>query len=408
MSRATEDIKEKARRALEKPASIGPDVDLERYRDEAGERLPVEDLSKLPEPQRQRMTKAGIDVTERQRAGSLIVMDHSVVHRRQNIQDLEILDIRQALQSYPDIRDFWWKAVPVDADKFTATAELDLDTGYFIRARAGARSIFPLQACLFIGQDGLAQKVHNLIIAEEGSELHIITGCAVDLNVRTALHVGITEIYVQKGATVTFTMIHNWGENVEVRPRTSIVVEEGGTFISNYVLMEPVQTIQTYPTAYLVGKGAVARFSSVIVGLPGSHIDVGSRVVLQAPETRAEIISRSISAGGRIIARGHLLGEAPRVKAHLECRGLMLRDDGVISAIPELSTRFADVDMSHEAAVGRIAQEEIEYLMARGISKDDAVAIIVRGFLNVKVEGLPAELQADLDRVIQTADLSGL
>lgn len=408
MSSSPSDVKDKARQALKKAAPLGPDVELKRFEDEAPAHAPVESLEQLPEEQKHRMAKAGVDVSERERAGSLIIMDHSLVHRRQNVQDLEIMDIFQALEKYPDIRDFWWKAVPIDADKFTATAELDLDQGYFIRARAGARSTFPLQACLFIGQEGLAQKVHSLIIAEENSELNIITGCAVDVHVRSALHVGVTEIYVKKGARVTFTMIHNWSENVEVRPRTSVMVEEGGTFISNYVLLEPVHTIQSYPTAYLVGEGAVAHFSSVVVGMPGAHIDVGSRIVLQAPNTRGEIISRAISAGGDIIARGHLLGEAPKLKAHLECRGLMLRDEGSIQAIPELDTHFADVNMSHEAAVGRIAQEEIEYLMARGLTEEDAVSVIVRGFLNVKIEGLPAELQEGLDRVIQAADLSGL
>ena len=126
---------------------------------------------------------------------------------------------------------------------------------------------------------------------------------------------------------------------------------------------------------------------------------MGSRVVLNAPETRAEIISRAITAGGTIIARGELIGKAARIKAHLECKGLILKD-GLMHAIPELRGYVPGVEMSHEAAVGKIDQREIEYLMARGIDEDEAVSTIVRGFLNVDIEGLPQGLKAKIDNII--------
>ncbi|HID96974.1 MAG TPA: SufD family Fe-S cluster assembly protein, partial [Thermodesulfobacteriaceae bacterium] len=119
------------------------------------------------------------------------------------------------------------------------------------------------------------------------------------------------------------------------------------------------------------------------------------------PLARSEIISRTISYGGTVIARGHLIGNSPDVKAHLECQGLMLTEKGVIHAIPELEAHVADVDMSHEAAVGRIAQEEIEYLMARGLTEEEATSTIVRGFLNVKIDGLPPELEAEIQAAVE-------
>jgi hypothetical protein len=115
---------------------------------------------------------------------------------------------------------------------------------------------------------------------------------------------------------------------------------------------------------------------------------VGGRVILKAPHTRAEVIARTLAIGGYSMARGHLVGLAPDIKAHLECRGLIM-GDGVVYAIPELEGRVAGVDMSHEAAVGKIAAEEVEYLMARGLDEDEAVSTIVRGFLNVKIEACP-------------------
>jgi len=287
----------------------------------------------------------------------------------------------------------------VDADKYTAAAQLNLHDGYVIRALPGAKITLPVQACLYIHKEGLSQYVHNLIIAEEGSELHVITGCATAPGLKRGLHVGISEFFVKKNAKLSFTKIHNWAEEMSVRPRSVGIVEEGGLFLNNYICMKPVRSLQMYPTTHLVGKGAVSRFYSLLVGSPGSELDVGGRIFLKAPETRAEIIARAISNGGRIINRGDLIGEVPGVKAHLECRGLMLRG-GLIHAIPELQAKVDGVEMSHEAAVGKIAQEEIMYLMSRGLSEEEATSTIVRGFLSVDIPGLPPQLKAEIDRAV--------
>jgi len=167
--------------------------------------------------------------------------------------------------------------------------------------------------------------------------------------------------------------------------------------------MKPVRSLQMYPTSYLMGKDAVARFYSIIVGSPGSEYDVGGRIFLQEPGTRAEIVARTISNGGNIIARGHLIGEVSDIKAHLECRGLLL-NGGLIHAIPELEGHADGVEMSHEAAVGKIAQEEITYLMSRGLSEDEATSTIVRGFLSVDIPGLPPQLKAEIDKTIDGSD----
>ncbi|RLB11608.1 MAG: SufD family Fe-S cluster assembly protein, partial [Deltaproteobacteria bacterium] len=119
---------------------------------------------------------------------------------------------------------------------------------------------------------------------------------------------------------------------------------------------------------------------------------------------RAEVISRTVSTGGTIIARGHLIGEAQGIKAHLECKGLLLSPTGRIHAIPELEGRTSDLDMSHEAAVGKIAKEEIEYLMARGLSEQEATSLIIKGFLSLDIEGLPDELKKEIDKLILEID----
>jgi Fe-S cluster assembly protein SufB len=314
-----------------------------------------------------------------------------------------VIPIKQALREFEWAREYYWKLVAVDADKYTAQAQLNLHDGYVIRALPGSKVIYPVQACLYIDKENLSQHVHNLIIAEEDAELHVITGCATGPNLKRGLHVGISEFFVKKNAKLSFTMIHNWAEEMMVRPRSVGVVEEGGLFLNNYICMKPVKSLQMYPTTHLVGKGAVSRFYSLLVGSPGSELDVGGRVFLKAEETRAEIIARAISNGGRIINRGDLIGEVPGIKAHLECRGLMLKG-GLIHAIPELRGTVDGVEMSHEAAVGKIAQDEILYLMSRGLSELEATSTIVRGFLSVDIPGLPPQLKAEIDRAVELSE----
>ena len=395
-----------AKEVKEKAATYGRDIDIEAFSPETGEHPYLEDLSALSQADRDQMLKAGVDTTTDKRSGTFIQKDLSVVHSRSSQEGMEIMDIEEALGRYSWLQDYWWKAVPVDMDKYTARAELHQEHGYFIRALPGVKSVYPVQACLYMEEDNLVQDVHNIVIAEEGSELHIITGCATAPHVKSGLHVGISEFYVKKGAKLTFTMIHNWAEKMAVRPRSATIVEEGGVFLSNYVCMQPVGTLQTYPVTQLVGEGATVRYNSILVAAPESEMDVGSRVFLKAKNTRAEIISRAITTGGKVIARGHIIGEVPNIKAHLECKGLILSDEGMIHAVPELEGHKQDVDLSHEAAVGKIAQEEVEYLMARGLSEEEATSTIVRGFLHVEIEGLPKELKAEMDRAVEISEKS--
>ena len=400
-----DELREKASRVIDKQGAIGPDIDLNKF-DEAPvphSYLADADLCAIPEDEQKTLIMSGLDVTKKERGGTYFQKDTEVIHCHTQQDGIEVIPIQKALDEYDWIRDYYWKLVSVDTDKYTAAAELGLHDGYVIRARAGSKSIYPIQACLYLDKDGLQQNVHNIIIAEEDSELHIISGCATSPHMKRGVHVGISEFFVKKNAKLSFTMIHNWAEDMVVRPRSAAQVEAGGLFLNNYICMKPVKSLQMYPVTHLTGEGAVARFYSIIVGSPGSEYDVGGRIFLKTRGSRAEIVARTISNGGNIIARGHLIGEVPGIKAHLECKGLIL-NGGTIYAIPELEGHADGVEMSHEAAVGKIAQEEIFYLMSRGLSEDEATSTIVRGFLNVDIPGLPAQLKAEIDRAIEEGD----
>jgi Fe-S cluster assembly scaffold protein SufB len=398
-------LKEKAEKATDKKASIGPDINLDEFDDAPVPHayLADEDMCSLPESDQKLLIMAGMDITQKERGGTYFQKDTEVIHCHSQQEGIEVIPIKKALEKYDWVEEYYWKLVAVDADKYTAAAELGLHDGYVIRALPGSKSIYPVQACLYLDKDGLQQNVHNLIIAEEGSELHIITGCSISPHMKRGIHVGISEFFIKKDAKLSFTMIHNWAEDMAVRPRSAARVEEGGLFLNNYICMRPVRSLQMYPTSHLVGKDAIARFYSIIVGSPGSEYDLGGRIFLKKPGNRAEIIARMISNGAKIINRGHLIGEVPDIKAHLECRGLLL-NGGLIHAIPELEGHVDGVEMSHEAAVGKIAQEEISYLMSRGLSQDEATSTIVRGFLSVDIPGLPPQLKAEIDKAIEESN----
>lgn len=398
-------LKNKAEKARDKKAAIGPDINLDEFDDAPVPHayLADEDMCSLPESDQKRLIMAGMDVTQKERGGTYFQKDTEVIHCHSQQEGIEVIPIKKALEKYSWVEEYYWKLVSVDADKYTAAAELGLHDGYVIRALPGSKSIYPVQACLYLDKDGLQQNVHNLIIAEEGSELHIITGCSSSPHMKRGIHVGISEFFIKKGAKLSFTMIHNWAEDMVVRPRSVARVEEGGLFMNNYICMKPVRSLQMYPTSHLVGKDAIARFYSIIVGSPGSEYDLGGRIFLKKPGNRAEIIARMISNGAKIINRGHLIGEVPDIKAHLECRGLLL-NGGLIHAIPELEGHVDGVEMSHEAAVGKIAQEEINYLMSRGLNQDEATSTIVRGFLSVDIPGLPSQLKAEIDKAVEESN----
>lgn len=349
-------------------------------------------------------SRVGMEKDENKRSGSFLHVDHkpllSIVSELFK-DELELLDIKEALRKHGWLKDYYGKLIPPSKDEYTSAAENRLHGGYFIRALPGAKINFPLQACLMISRKNFSQHIHNVIIAEEGSTLNVITGCVTHPLVGRALHVGVTEFYVKRGAKLNFTMIHSWGRGVLVRPRSAVLVEEDAAFISNYVCLNPVDDMQMYPAAYCVGKASVAQFNNILYAKEGSHMDVGSKVEMQAPESRGEIISRIVARdNSKVVSRGLIVGAAQGVKGHLECRGLLLDDKSEIYAIPELLGKKHDVDLYHEAAVGKIAEKEIIYLMSRGLTQEEAVSTIIRGFLDVEILELPEGLAGEIQKLI--------
>lgn len=369
-------------------------------------KLDLESMKKIlnlkPEDE-EKIENVGIEFKEEEREGTFVMVDNDDTEISLDKDGLILLPLKKAKEKYPWIKEYLWKLVDKTKDEYTQDVSSADANGYFIWAQKGYKADFPLQACFYIKSTRLKQTVHNLIIVDEGAELHIINGCASANYVKEGAHISITEMFVKKNGLLSYTMIHDWGENVLVRPRSSIEVNENATFISNYVSMKKVKSTQSAPVVYLNGENAKTQLYSILYAPEGTHLDIGGKVYMRKKNTSAEIISRSVSAGGEIISPIELVGEADDIKGHMECSGILLNENGVIDAIPRLNGRARNIDLSHEAAVGKIAKEEIEYIQARGFTEDEAISLIIKGFLDLKIKSLPEYLQKSID---DTIDLS--
>jgi len=399
---------EMIRRTAEKyrdvPAPHGEDIDLSKYKIEES-RIEIDSLEDLDEEERAKLESIGIDIEEKSTAGSYLQINNDVVYTRSKSK-VEVIPISDALKKY-DLGDYFWSIVEIK-DKYTARVALERTGGFFIRVPKGVKETMPLQTCLLIGKENASQNVHNIVIVEEGAELNIITGCATSPHVKSGLHVAVSEFYIKKDGKLTYTMIHDWGENVHVRPRTGVYIEDNGVFINNYVVITPVKSIQSYPTVYCAGENSKATLQTIVYGRKEAKIDLGSKVVLSGRGSRADIISRSIADdNSEVVARGRLVGEGEDIKGHLECKGLIISDSARLYAVPELDARRSNIDLSHEAAVGRIAEEQLIYLMSRGLTEEEAVSLIIKGFLSMDLSGLPPTLAKAVERIMDMT-LEGL
>ena len=394
---------ESVKEALSKKGAYGKDIDIDDYEEGSRDSGTVTDLESSE--YRKYMEHVGVVADEMNRSGTLMFLNNTASHCSPKVQEgLELLSLSKALKVHEGLKDFMWNAMDPAKDKFTAKTYLEDADGFFIRVKSGYHIKNPVQSCMLLSQNKTVQNIHNILIVEDGASLEMITGCSTVRHANDSLHVGVTEIYMGDNANLTYSMIHSWGNQTSVRPRTKCVLGKGSNYTNNYVIMNPVGNLQSFPVADL-GERSSATYNTICIAHEGSEIDTGGMVNLNGAGSRAEIMSRSVSMGGKMCARGRLVGNVPGVKAHLECRSIILRDGGSTLAIPELEAHVADVEMTHEAAVGKIARDQIEYLMSRGLDEDQAVSMIVRGFLSGSINGLPEELQREMDAAIEQANL---
>ncbi|MFA7628360.1 MAG: SufD family Fe-S cluster assembly protein [Candidatus Dojkabacteria bacterium] len=263
-------------------------------------------------------------------------------------------------------------------------------TGYLIHLSKGAQS--SVQTCFLTSQSGFEQNVRNIIVAEENSKLEVFTGCLSNAHVKDNTHNAITDMFVGKNAVLTFNMIHSWGETSKVFPKTRIHVEEGGVFISNYVVWDKVKEISSNPKVF-VKDGGKAVMQSLVYSHDGSILDIGGRINLEGKKSSGEILSSVVSQGGEYKTVTEIVGEGDESKGHIECNAVLLENAGDVETVPLLKAKNNTVQLSHEASIGKISRQEIEYLQTKGLNEEEARELIVKGFVNDSVKKMPVSVQ---------------
>lgn len=341
-----------------------------------------------------------------EKSGTFFASDAQILDARSSASEVEILPISVALEKYAWLRELSYSLVNAKQDSHVAQVVQDpAKLGYFIRVKAGKKVTLPINTCYLINSSRFTQCTHNIIIAEEGSEFHLISGCASNIHIESGRHIGVSEFFIRENAVVTSTMIHSWGKEVEVFPRTAAYVGKNAKFVSSYVALGSVKSVQMDPLA-IIEEGGLGEFYSVIYAPEGSSFDIGSTALLNGEGARAQMISRVVSNGGDVITRGKIIGEKSGGRGTMACNGLLLSEKGMIHAIPELVGKNPHLELSHEASVGMISKEELAYLMASGIEEEKAKALIIEGFLDLHIPSLPDYLQRQINAIIQETKVS--
>ncbi|WP_434731158.1 SufD family Fe-S cluster assembly protein [Thermogladius sp. KZ2Tp1] len=311
---------------------------------------------------------------------------------------VEIMTTGEFVENRPDeAREYYWRLIDPARDKYTATAALLERGGYYIRVKRNTRLQEPILACLFLSTRGI-QAPHNIVVVEEGAEAVVTTGCTIAPE-NVGVHIGISEFYVGERAKLTFVMVHSWNHVSHVRPRTAVVVGDGGYYLNYYANLSQARTLQSYPEVTL-GTRARAGVYSIILGLGEASIDYGGAVYLNGDEASAEVVSKALAREeARVVTRGRLHARGRGSKGHLECRGLMLSEKAYMLAVPELSSDTLDATLTHEASIGRLAEEEVNYLVSKGFKRDEAVSLLVKGFISVEENVFPPKVRGIISSV---------
>jgi len=368
-------------------------------------------LMDLPHKILDEAIRVGVKVTEPDTSGVFFHVDQETIYSKVGsaFQDqIEMMDTKDALGKYPWLRERMWTLVDRNKDEYTREVSESWSGGYFMLIKPNAKVTFPLQSCLMITAEKSRQRVHNIIIAGEGSECQILTTCAQHHEANVGVHIGVSEIWVEDNARLTFTMVHHWAPETLVRPRTGVRIDSHAEFMSNYVCLTPAKDVQMSPRATLVGLNSKAIFNSVLYLHPGTVMDIGSEAVLNNAGDVAELNTRAVTRNGsHLVSRGTIIGNSDDCRGHLDCRGLLLDKESTLEAIPILKATRSGAELSHEAAIGKLNEDAITYLMSRRLSRDEAVGVLVRGFMDVSVMGLSPAIRKEIESIIDLVAGSG-
>ncbi|RCK76123.1 MAG: Iron-sulfur cluster assembly protein SufB [Anaerolineae bacterium] len=319
-------------------------------------------------------------------------------------QGVIFLSIEDGLKEHPDLfREYFATVIPIEDNKFAALNSAVWSGGSFIYIPKGVKVDLPLQAYFRLNVANIGQFERTLIIADEGSQVHYVEGCTAPIYTTDSFHSGVIEIVVKRGARVRYTTIQNWSSNVYNLVTQRALVFEDATMEWVDANLGSKITMK-YPSCYLKEPGAHGEILSMAFAGKGQHQDAGGKVIHFAPNTSSKIVSKSISkSGGRSSYRGLLkvYKGAKGVKSNVVCDALLLDETSRSDTYPYIEIDEEDVTIGHEATVSKVGEEQLFYLMSRGLSEDEATSMVVSGFIEPLVKELPMEYAIEMNRLIQ-------
>jgi Fe-S cluster assembly protein SufB len=363
----------------------------------------------VPETIKETFNKLGIPEAEQKFLAGVGAQYESemVYHKIQDHlkdQGVIFLSIEDGLREHPDLfREYFSTVIPIEDNKFAALNSAVWSGGSFIYIPKGVTVDLPLQAYFRLNVANIGQFERTLIIADEGSKVHYVEGCTAPTYTTDTFHSGVIEIVVKKGARVRYTTIQNWSNNVYNLVTQRAKVDEDATMEWVDANLGSKLTMK-YPSCYLLGPGAHGEILSMAFAGNGQHQDAGGKIIHVAPHTSSQIISKSISkAGGRASYRGLLKVHkgASGVRSNVVCDALLLDEKSRSDTYPYIEIDEEDVTIGHEASVSKVGEEQLFYLMSRGLSEEEATSMVVSGFIEPLVRELPMEYAIEMNRLIQ-------
>jgi Fe-S cluster assembly protein SufB len=364
----------------------------------------------LPDDIKNTYDKLGIPEAEKQRLVSGVAAQYEsevVYHKiREDLEEQGVIfvDTDTALKEHEELfREYFGTIIPVGDNKFAALNTSVWSGGSFIYVPKNVKVDIPLQAYFRINTENMGQFERTLIIVDEGAYVHYVEGCTAPIYSSDSLHSAVVEIIVKKNARCRYTTIQNWSNNVYNLVTKRATCEEGATMewidgnIGSKVTMK-------YPAVYMTGPYAKGEVLSVAMAGEGQHQDAGAKMVHAAPHTSSTIVSKSIArGGGRTSYRGlvQVMDGSHHSKSTVKCDALLVDTISRSDTYPYVDIREDDVSMGHEATVSKISEDQLFYLMSRGMTEDEAMAMIVRGFIEPIAKELPMEYALELNRLIE-------
>lgn len=363
----------------------------------------------VPEEIKETFERLGIPEAERKfLAGVGAQYESEMVYHnvQENLKKMGVifLSIEEGLRQYPDLfREYFSTVVPIEDNKFSALNSAVWSGGSFVYVPPGVKVDMPLQAYFRLNMADLGQFERSLIIIDEGAQAHYVEGCTAPIYTTDSFHSGVIEIIVKRGARMRYTTIQNWSTNMYNLVTQRAIAHEGATMewvdsnLGSKVTMK-------YPSVYLSGPGARGEILSMSFAGKGQYQDTGGKMIHIAPHTSSKITSKSISKdGGRAAYRGMIKvhKDAAGCRSNVVCDALLLDEDSRTDTYPYIEIENEDTSIGHEASVSKVGEEQLFYLMSRGMSESDAATMVVSGFIEPLVKELPMEYAIELNRLIQ-------